>query len=709
MSTYSYYGSNWNDDIDSYDLSSSYPWYTSFRIYGQGGNDTLAARIFGRTGTDELWGGYGDDTFSVSSYATNWAWASVLGNYGSDHVYIFANIGNSHPVVDRYTYGGATTFRLYSDSDGSPLNVVVYDSVERITFWTGANTTAIYLTEDLANGRVRRVSAYEANIRTKGSNSDWKAYNLDTYTAYINSLNSAPTNIYISSSSFDENIPNGSIVATLTAIDSDTSDTHTYSLVNGYTDSIDNSYFTISGNKLKLKASPDFETKNSYTIALKATDNHGNSTDVLGYTFKVNDLNEVIGSPPTAIYFSPKISTTEWIKDFTWSFNENIPAGSIIGKFAVDDPDKNDTHQYFFVDSDNNSDNNLFTIEDDLLKINSTPDFETKNKYTVYLVAEDNNKNQTENTYFFNFEVNDLANEWDKEAPIITGPNNAKSPLGSVTWIDENKKFVHKFIADEEVTWSMTEKYQANSYFNIDPNSGDLQFNNAPNYENPFGYTGGELRDNNGYYIEIQAKDIAENIATQTVWVNVRDVIESNKYAGKSYDYTFINQGNGKYGIKKDDSSQIDPITGLSLIEFSDKSIDIEKDVIGTFDQVTGLNTDSGKMFRLYNAAFARFPDADGLKYWIEEYSSGRNSERVVAQSFLASAEFKDRYGLNVSNAKYVETLYVNVLGRDYDQSGYSYWLGQLNSGNETRHELLLGFAESAENQTLFTEITGLG
>ena len=80
-----------------------------------------------------------------------------------------------------------------------------------------------------------------------------------------------------------------------------------------------------------------------------------------------------------------------------------------------------------------------------------------------------------------------------------------------------------------------------------------------------------------------------------------------------------------------------------------------------------------------------------------------------MAQSFLASAEFKDRYGLNVSNAKYVETLYVNVLGRDYDQSGYSYWLGQLNSGNETRHELLLGFAESAENKNLFTEITGLG
>ena len=61
------------------------------------------------------------------------------------------------------------------------------------------------------------------------------------------------------------------------------------------------------------------------------------------------------------------------------------------------------------------------------------------------------------------------------------------------------------------------------------------------------------------------------------------------------------------------------------------------------------------------------------------------------------------------SNTKYVETLYVNVLGRSYDQSGFNYWLGQLNSGAETRYELLLGFAESAENKALFTEMTGLG
>jgi hypothetical protein len=145
----------------------------------------------------------------------------------------------------------------------------------------------------------------------------------------------------------------------------------------------------------------------------------------------------------------------------------------------------------------------------------------------------------------------------------------------------------------------------------------------------------------------------------------------------------------------------------MSTIVFQDKYFDFTKDVKGVFDQVTGLNTDSGEMFRLYNAAFKRLPDPDGLKYWIYNYSSGINDERAVASSFLISAEFKERYGENVSNAKYVETLYTNVLGRNYDQEGYNYWLGNLNNGTETRYELLLGFSESTENKALFTEMTG--
>ena len=176
-------------------------------------------------------------------------------------------------------------------------------------------------------------------------------------------------------------------------------------------------------------------------------------------------------------------------------------------------------------------------------------------------------------------------------------------------------------------------------------------------------------------------------------------------YVGKSDTYKFYDLGNERYGIGT--STGIDELTGESILKFDDKNMNLKLDIKATFDQVTGLNTDSGKMFRLYNASFKRLPDPDGLRYWIGNFSSGKDDERAVASSFLASAEFKQRYGENVSNESYVETLYINVLGRDYDQAGYNYWLGNLNNGVETRYELLLGFSESAENKGIFSEMTG--
>jgi len=82
---------------------------------------------------------------------------------------------------------------------------------------------------------------------------------------------------------------------------------------------------------------------------------------------------------------------------------------------------------------------------------------------------------------------------------------------------------------------------------------------------------------------------------------------------------------------------------------------------------------------QMYNAAFKRLPDPDGLRYWIGNFSSGKDDERAVASSFLASAEFKERYGEDISNESYVNTLYLNVLGRDADMGDLNCWLDQLN------------------------------
>ena len=111
-------------------------------------------------------------------------------------------------------------------------------------------------------------------------------------------------------------------------------------------------------------------------------------------------------------------------------------------------------------------------------------------------------------------------------------------------------------------------------------------------------------------------------------------------------------------------------------------------------------------MNTLLNPETTRPKGLDSLR---DRFSSGKNTRRVVAQSFLGSAEFTEKYGSNVSDEKYVNNLYKNVLGRDADTEGLNYWVGNLSSGLETRYEALLGFAESAENKALFTEMTGFG
>jgi hypothetical protein len=111
----------------------------------------------------------------------------------------------------------------------------------------------------------------------------------------VSDLNEAPTALATSASSFAENIPAGSTVSILTTTDPDASNTFIYSLVSGTGDS-DNSAFAINGDKLNIKASPNFEAKSSYSLRLRSTDQGGLSVE-RAVTFAVIDLNEA----PTAL------------------------------------------------------------------------------------------------------------------------------------------------------------------------------------------------------------------------------------------------------------------------------------------------------------------------------------------------------------------------------------------------------------------------
>ena len=90
--------------------------------------------------------------------------------------------------------------------------------------------------------------------------------------------------------SFNENIEDASVVATLSSTDEDSGDTHTYLLVSGSGDT-DNNAFTIDGDQLKINESPDYETQDSYSVRLQAKDLDGLTCEK-SFILSVNDLDE---------------------------------------------------------------------------------------------------------------------------------------------------------------------------------------------------------------------------------------------------------------------------------------------------------------------------------------------------------------------------------------------------------------------------------
>ena len=210
----------------------------------------------------------------------------------------------------------------------------------------------------------------------------------------VSNANEIPTNITLSNNAVTENQAIGTIVGNLTTTDPDTANTFTYSLVTG-TGATDNTLFTITGNQLKANAAFDFETKNSYTVRVRTTDQGGLFFDKQ-LTIGVSNANEI----PTNITLSNNAVT------------ENQAIGTIVGNLTTTDPDTANTFTYSLVTGTGATDNTLFTITGNQLKANAAFDFETKNSYTVRVRTTDQGGLFSEKQFTIN--INNLDN-------IITG------------------------------------------------------------------------------------------------------------------------------------------------------------------------------------------------------------------------------------------------------------------------------------------------
>jgi serralysin len=133
----------------------------------------------------------------------------------------------------------------------------------------------------------------------------------------------------------------------------------------------------------------------------------------------------------------------------------------------------------------------------------------------------------------------------------------------------------------------------------------------------------------------------------------------------------------------------VDTMVGVERLKFTDSVLALD------------INGNAGQAYRLYQAAFDRVPDRGGLTYWVNSMDHGGNLT-WVAGNFILSNEFRAAYGnpQTLSNARFLDLLYANILDRAPDPGGKAYWLSELDRGFG-RDSTLASFSESAENKVL--------
>ncbi len=160
-----------------------------------------------------------------------------------------------------------------------------------------------------------------------------------------------------------------------------------------------------------------------------------------------------------------------------------------------------------------------------------------------------------------------------------------------------------------------------------------------------------------------------------------RGGVDTSAVSGTRSQYG-VSHGAGRITLSGPDG--VDQLVNMERIRFDDGTL------------VVNPSDPAFSVYRLYEAALDRAPDGMGLTAWTYAGTTGMTMTEM-AHRFMAAPEFVQRFG-SPDNAGFVDLLYRNVLDRPADEAGASGWIHALNSGQMSREDVLLQFADSAEN-----------
>ncbi len=349
-------------------------------------------------------------------------------------------------------------------------------------------------------------NSYSIRVKTtdQGGLSFEKTLTIAVNNVNENPSNQAPTDLALSATTVNENVAPNTVIGTFSTTDPDTGNSFTYSLIAGTGDT-DNTAFSIVGNQLQINNSPDFETKNSYSIRVKTTDQGGLSFEKT-LTITVNDVNE---NPSNQAPTDLALSAT--------TVNENVAPNTVIGTFSSTDPDTGNSFTYSLIAGTGDTDNSAFSIVGNQLQINNSPDFETKNSYSIRVKTTDQGGLSFEKT--LTIVVNDVNETPSNQAPTALIFQNAVTQLAENVNVTPEFKVADLLIEDDGLgTNNLFLTGRDRERFLIQ-NSALFYVGFTPNFE-----------AQNSYEVTVNVDDTTVGVTpdlTQTLTLNITDINEA--------------------------------------------------------------------------------------------------------------------------------------------------------------------------------------
>ena len=302
----------------------------------------------------------------------------------------------------------------------------------------------------------------------------------------------------------------GAIVYTAQATDADLGDQITYALSGADAShfSFDSSSGALAFSELPSLENPkDANTDNVYQLSITATDLGANSTDL---ALSINVVDDT-GSAPT-------------FDQANVSINVDENSASTVYTAQASDVDPGDTLTY----SISGTDSSLFTIGSSSgeLSFNTAPDYENPsdsggdNIYNLTITVTDSVGKQAQQSLTISVNnLNDNAPQFTLASSAFSTPENSTA-VATITAADPD---------GDDLTFSLTTTTDS-SFFTLDPASGALSFNQAPDFETPQ-----DSNADNTYELELSVAD-GSHTTTQEITITVTNVDEAPSFAAATVD-----------------------------------------------------------------------------------------------------------------------------------------------------------------------------